>query len=155
MLFGQHRLRRYRSSRAAGVTSVDPGRMGSGCLTARMIAGFDASFPGTTMFISRFVGLLPKFETRVSAPLTAAITVLRMTRKEVEVRILNEAWLDSTLCGSFQDHKVRRIYAFIKQIDRRLHMPDDLPSTLPVNGPSRSHIIKSGDYTLTVGLCST
>lgn len=40
------------------------------------------------MFISKPVGLLPKFETRVRAPLTVATAALRLTRKEVDRCIL-------------------------------------------------------------------
>lgn len=69
-------------------------------LTARMIAGLVAIFPGTSMFISRFVGLVPKFVTRVRAPLTVATAV--QTRREPEKRMLMEDFLSLDLSVSYK-----------------------------------------------------
>jgi hypothetical protein len=52
------------------------------------MAGFCASLAGTLIFICRFVGLVPKFVTRVSAPLTVAVTTVRATRIEFDRNIL-------------------------------------------------------------------
>ena len=55
-----------------------------------MMAGFVASFAGTLMFISSPVGLVPKFVTRVRAPLavvTAALRRRRVLSKCILVRV--------------------------------------------------------------------
>lgn len=70
------------------------------------------------MFISRFVGLLPKLVTRVRAPLTVASAALKLIRKEVENCILMEATLDSALAGASRRHVVRHTYAFDKEVTK-------------------------------------
>ena len=90
-------------------------------LTARMIAGLVAIFPGTSMFISRFVGLVPKFVTRVRAPLTVATAV--QTRREPEKRMLMEDFLSLELSVSYKRRDLQDIYHFFAQNDRRTDLP--------------------------------
>ena len=86
-----------------------------------MIAGFVAIFPGTSMFISRFVGLVPKFVTRVRAPLTVATA--EQTKRELEKRMLMEDFLSLELSVFYKRRDLQDIYHLFAQNDRRTDLP--------------------------------
>lgn len=76
------------------------------------------------MFISRPVGLLPKFWTRWRAPLTVDTAVLTQTRRELEKRIVMDDFLSLELYGFYKRRDLQDIYHCLAQDDRRTHMYD-------------------------------
>jgi hypothetical protein len=74
-----------------------------------MMAGLAASLAGTYMFIWRFVGLLPKSLTRVSAPFAVAVKATRLLTTGVERCILVENTFGNC-CSDFLPLAKRQVY---------------------------------------------